>query len=495
MQCPTCGTNTPATLGRCSNCDARLPAGPLETPLSAPVSADVEAIGDKTMMVPPPTPAWAPPPAAPGGLPPAPPSSLPPPPAPSDGPSPASSGGFPAASGALPPADPESTAAWTFDPDEDDDGPVPGAGGAPAGFGAASSPSPPPPPPPSWAGNGAGPSPYGTEPPAESIVPDSWFAPARTPDEQQIDANATMVVQGQPQDQTRFDGNATMLDQGMPHPNAPFPSGMDPNGMQPGSMHGGMQPGGMQPGGMQPGGFPANGGFQGPGGPMGPSGMPVDPAYGGQAPPRSSGGVSKPLIITVAVLVVVALVTVGLVVWPDGEKKNPPAAKPPATNAPNKKVSDDKPLPVATKQQAATVHALLNASADTRRVLTVAIGKTRKCEDLPAAMEGFQRVAQRRQNQLRRTAGLKLDRLKRGEQLRAALRQSFQGSLEADQALMAWAQQAQQGCDGTPKPDAAQAPGRAAAERKATLAKKQLVRLWNPIAKQAGHSQRRWNGV
>ncbi|KAB2347867.1 hypothetical protein [Actinomadura rudentiformis] len=510
--------------------------------MSAPVAADAEVVGDKTMMVPPPTPAWAPSQdAALGGLPPAPPSTLPPPPSPAEGLStpssggfpassggfpassggfqaasgslPASSGGFPAASGSLPPADPESTAAWTFDPDDDlEDDPAPGSGpgtgGAPAAFGAA-----PPPPPPSWAGAGAGPSPYGTEPPAESIVPDSWFAPARTPDEQPqgaaqspqqqatqqwapqqppagdswsmdatqvalpahqqqqpLDASATMMDQGRPQ----FDGNATMLDQGMPHPNAPFSPGMDPHGMQP---HG-----------MQPGGYP------GPGGPMGPHGMPVDPAYGGQPPPRSSGGVSKALVITVAALVVVALVTVGLVMWPEGEKK-PPAAKPPATTAPNKKVSDDKPLPVATKQQAMAVHRLLNASAQTRRELAAAIGKTRKCEDLPAAMTGFQGVAQRRQNQLRRTNGLKLDKLSRGEQLRAALRQSFQGSLEVDQALMTWAQQAQQNCNGKPKPDATQAPGRAAAERKATLGKKQLVKLWNPIAKKTGHPQRRWNGV
>ncbi|MFI0450821.1 hypothetical protein [Actinomadura sp. 6N118] len=509
--------------------------------MSAPVAADAEVVGDKTMMVPPPTPAWAPSQdAAPGGLPPAPPSTLPPPPAPAEGFSPASSGGFPAASGphpttsgphpaasgALPPADPESTAAWTFDPDDDmDDGPAPGSGpgsgGAPAAFGAA-----PPPPPPSWAGAGAGPSPYGSEPPAESIVPDSWFAPARTPDEQSqdaaqatqqwapqsqpaeqswgmdatqvappaqhqqqpLDANATMMDQGRPQ----FDGNATMLDQGMPHPNAPFSPGMDPYG-SPGMDSYGMQPGGMDPHGMQPGGMQP-GGFPGQGGPMGPHGMPGDPAYGGQLPPRSSGGVSKVLVIAVAALVVVALVTVGLVMWPEGDKK-PPAAKPPATTAPNKKVSDDKPLPVATKQQAAAVNELLNASADTRRVLTAAIGKTRKCEDLPAAMSGFQRVAQRRQNQVRRTDGLKVDKLRRGEQLRAALRQSFQGSLEVDQALMTWAQQAQQNCNGKPKPDATQAPGRAAAERKATLGKKQLVKLWNPIAKKTGHSQRRWNGV
>ncbi|TDD60806.1 hypothetical protein, partial [Actinomadura rubrisoli] len=58
-----------------------------------------DALGDRTVMVPPPTPSWAPAPAA------------------------------PAAPGMLPPVDPESTAAWTFDPDEEPDSqgtPAPG---------------------------------------------------------------------------------------------------------------------------------------------------------------------------------------------------------------------------------------------------------------------------------------------------------------------------------------------------------------------------------
>ncbi|WP_143219631.1 hypothetical protein [Actinomadura sp. CNU-125] len=59
MQCPTCGSNTPGTLGRCSNCEAPIDVyslGP-QPPLGAPV-ADAPPAG----------PSWTPsaPPAPPG---------------------------------------------------------------------------------------------------------------------------------------------------------------------------------------------------------------------------------------------------------------------------------------------------------------------------------------------------------------------------------------------------------------------------------------------
>ncbi|MEU5876613.1 hypothetical protein [Spirillospora sp. NPDC047279] len=611
MQCPTCGTNTPATLGRCAHCNApvdqqlaSMQSGLPTPPMGAPV-AEAEAFGDRTMMVPPPTPAWAPSPESLGGtpaaaaglppeadalspmgrapspmtggspaggtppvaggssplggmsLPPPPePSSPLPPPPPAGDPSPAASGGFPAASGALPPADGESTAAWTFDPNADDDDPGSGGhggisgsngNGAQAGSFAAS----PPPPAPSWADGPNGlsaPSPYAKEQPAESIVPESWYAPVRPPREQEDPGDRTQIYSSPPPaEQPAMNGNATMLDQGMPHPGGPYPPPpgpgmdqygadqygadqygadqygadqygmsrqvMDPNGMGPYGMnqqgsdqqgfdqHGtapygdpqgmggphGMGPNGMGPNGMGPNGY-------GPGGPVDANGMPIDPAYGGQMPPRSGGGASKALIIGVAALVVVALVAVVLVVLP-GDDDKPPTAKPSASAPPTTKVSGEKPLSGPVKQQAAAVNALLNESAGTKRVLTAAMTQVGKCDTLPAAMGGFQKVAQARQSQLRRTQALKLDELPRGESLRTYLRMSFQGSLEADLALMRWAQGASRKCKGKPKPPASRAPGLASGERKATLGKRQFVKVWNPIAKKAGHPQRRWTGI
>ncbi|GAA2156306.1 hypothetical protein [Actinomadura napierensis] len=102
MQCPTCGSHTPGTLGKCSNCDAPIDVYSVG-PLPAPVPDGSAALGgtagldEKTMMVPPPTPAWA--------------------------------------SANPPPGDPESTATWTFDPDAEGYTPSGGMPALPAGNG------------------------------------------------------------------------------------------------------------------------------------------------------------------------------------------------------------------------------------------------------------------------------------------------------------------------------------------------------------------------
>ncbi|MBO2455929.1 hypothetical protein J4573_53265 [Actinomadura barringtoniae] len=600
MQCPTCGSNTPGTLGNCSNCNAPIDR---EAPLGAPVAdpANAQVAADKTMMVPPPMPAWAPPasaadqaPAIPGDLPAEPPGGLPVagtafppasgslPPAPSDafpplgneppefasgattmlngsqyglpngsngtngshgsnGSNGSMNGGAqpqggrldpasplpPAAQGSLPPADPESTAAWTFDPDADDEPAQPQSFEAPA----------PPPPPPSWANgmNAGAPSPYSTEPPAESIVPDSWFAHPRQPDEQSwndplgaptsLDSGATMMDPGGGLGggmgqgvggPGMVDPNATMMDAGRGmngHGGMHDQTMLDPGQLRPadGGQHAPTQvaPGmafdqGMPYEPYDQGPFAPNGGMGGPGGPgmQGGPGMPGDPnGYAGyQQPAPSSGGkAGKPLLIGVGALVAVAVIAVGVVMFTGDDKKDPPAAKPPASTAtkpPNtKQTGNQAPLKGPAKQQAADVNDLLDASAGTKRQLAVALGKTGKCDQLPGAISGFQNVAQRRQNQLHRTQNLELDKLQRGEEMRASLREAFQASLEVDQALLSWAQQQQSNCHGKPNPDAAHAPGRAAGEQKATAAKRRFVKLWAPVAKAAGQPARRWTGM
>ncbi|MFC6880035.1 MULTISPECIES: hypothetical protein [Actinomadura] len=383
------------------------------------------------------------------------------------------------------------------------------------------------------AGQAAG---VGAEQPAESIVPDSWFAQPRKPDSQP-EAQGPQVWTPQPQSQdqawgmdaaplaiagsppaaemTQLDGpspdGATQFVANPMMDATQFDSGTRVDGMAV-SGHGGMM--GPSPAGdpMASGGFMGNGAQMGPGGPMGPGGMgPGGPGpmgtdgqggqmngYGGfpPAPTKRSGSqASKPLIISVCALVAVALVAVAFVMWPDGEKKSPPAAKPSATGSGKQQVAQKKRLTGPARQQANAVNELLNASADTRKVLARALASTRQCKELPTAIGGFQTVAQRRQNQLRRTQNLQLDKLQNGERLRAHLRQAFQASLEVDQALLNWARSNQQRCHGKPRPDAAHVPGRAAAEQRATQAKQRFVVLWNPVAKRTSQPQRRWTQV
>ncbi|MES9539315.1 hypothetical protein [Actinomadura sp. NPDC000600] len=541
MQCPTCGNDTPGTLGKCSHCEAPIDVysvGPAVT-LAAPVAeapaagGGAEALGDRTMMVPPPTPSWAPspqPPAAPDlgmqpgpqGMPQTGPQGMPDlgpqgapefpaqpplqlyaePPATASAPT-------PAVASPLPSPGPEDTAAWTFDPNEDDD--------ASGGFST-------PPPPPAWAGGQQAPpandpappapggsNPFGLQeqpPPTESIVPDSWFAQPRKPEGE---ADATQVWGQQPpgaaQPPAFPDPEATQLAPGpgaalaMPGDQG-FGGDFDQTRMDPGypmggpPPMGGMGPGPMQQGPMQPG--PMQQGPMGPGmQPMGPMG-PGDPAFGGYPPgqfPQGQGksGTSKPLIAAVAALVTVAVGTVAFVVWPSGDDS--PSGPGPSPAASQKQVAQKNAIPPEMKQQAAALNGILNDSVDTRRILAGALGRAGKCKTLPQAIQGFQTVAQRRTNQMRRTQNLKVDKLANGERLRGSLNQALGASLQVDQVLLQWAQANQRKCKGKPRPSAAQVPGRAAAEKRATLAKRQFVVLWNPVAKKTDQPQRSWKRV
>ncbi|WP_165978444.1 hypothetical protein [Actinomadura darangshiensis] len=543
------------------------PAVPLAAPhADAPPAGAAEGIGDRTMMVPPPMPSWAPsgqpsvipdlampqpsqpqpsqpqpdlertqmaPPSPQPDFertqmaPPSPQQTSPEPPAQPplqlsvEPPSQAASAPTPATASPLPPADPEDTAAWTFDPDEDS--------------GAYSTP----PPPPAWGGGqpalpanekpalpsgGAPSNPFGLAeqgPPTESIVPDSWFAQPRKPEGPEADATQVWGQQqpGGAQPHTMLDADATQLapgpmppggqgfggdldqtrmEQGSPMAAPPLMGPMNQGPMGPGPGPGQMGPGQMGPGQMGPG--PMGPGMQ-PMGQMGPGG----PGYGGYPPgqmgpgqmqPGGQGksGTNKPLVAAVAALVTVAAGAVLFVVWPSGGD-DASAGGNPSTAASQEPVAQKNTIPPETKQQAATLNKVLNDSVDTRRILAGALGRAGKCKTLPKAIQGFQSVAHRRTNQLNRTKALKVDKLANGERLRGSLSQALTASLQVDQVLLQWAQANQRHCKGKPKPSAAQVPGRAAGEKRATTAKKQFVVLWNPVAKKTDQPQRSWKRV
>ncbi|MBW8485315.1 hypothetical protein [Actinomadura parmotrematis] len=447
MQCPTCGTHTPGTVGPCPNCDA---------PLGAPAAP---GLGDRTIVAPPP-PSWTP--AAP----------------------------------ATPDSESESTAPWKFDPGADDEPPARQA--APGAL--------PVPPPPAWGAQA------GAEQEPESIVPDSWYAKPRRPEPEPgpqqwtpqpappaDEATQKWTPQGQAQPMAAPVADATQQQWGQ---QAPAADGWgaapqqqqqwapqqdqwngqqqwgrpgDQNATQVAPMGGGMPPYG------QPGDFHQQGDFQQPG------------DFQQQRP--SGGGPSKPLLIGVSALVAVAVAAVGIVVFSKDDDGGKPKAQATSPSTGKRPVAQQKPLSQAAKEQAAAVNALLNTSADARQALTHGLAAARSCKTLPASVGDFQRVAQRRKAQLARTAALEVDETPNGERMRARLKESYQASLEVDQALQVWALKAQRHCKGKPKPDAGHAPGRAAAEQRATAAKKQFVALWNPVAKKSGQPVRAWNNV
>ncbi|HEY8479439.1 MAG TPA: hypothetical protein VIL71_06360 [Spirillospora sp.] len=384
-----------------------------------------------------------------------------------------------------PPADPEDTAAWTFNPDEDDDEP---AASAPSG-GASAEPGPVP------NAFGAAPQPE----PREPIVPESWFARPRKPDPQDVEPTQTWGAQ-QPgaEGQQSPDSGATQIAPPMPDAGAPggppspmgYPGDLEQTRMDQGSPMGGPPMGApMEQGAPMGQGMPM--------GPMGGPGQgPGDPAFG--VPPQgasSGGGTSKPLLAAVAALVTVAVGSVVFVLWPSGD--NPSAsAQPTASSSPsNKQVAQKNQIPTETKRQAAVLNKILDDSVATRRVLAGALSRAGKCKTLPQAIKGFEQVAQRRRNQIARTRNLEVDKLANGERLRASLTEALTASLQVDQVLLQWARKNRRNCKGRPKPSAAQVPGRAAIERRATTAKQRFVVLWNPVAKKTGQPQRSWKRV
>ncbi|WP_119726975.1 hypothetical protein [Thermomonospora amylolytica] len=484
MQCPRCGENTPGTLSGCARCGA--PVDRRTDPQAAQPGGTGSAAPslDVTMLDP-----QQPAPQAPA----TPEAGLPPLDAPPPAPWAANmtmvdplgglpgvpDGGRDAAGQAPAPAESaqeeepgEDTQAWTMPPDDEDEDDAPQAGlpALPA----------PPPPAPAWAAGPAG------QAGGEALVPDSWFAEPRPPaPEGAVEQPGGLPDAGMPQPWAQSPAPAAL-----PAP-VGMPGGYDAPGADQGWSPQGVEQGWQTAPGMQPGGDPYQDPYQQPAAGYGNATAVYEGGYPppGEYPAAQGGGgrSNKPLAIGVAVLVMVALVAVGLVLWPDGG--GTAAATGPSASATPRSASEPKPTKArpsaATVAQARQVHALLNASADTRNALGRALSAAARCKTLPAAIQGFQQVAVRRNNQIQRTRALKVDQLKEGEKLRASLLRSFQLSLEVDQAFLAWAQKARSGCKGRPKRDADYRRGNTLSAQ-ATVAKKRFTLLWNPIARDVG---------
>lgn len=182
---------------------------------------------------------------------------------------------------------------------------------------------------------------------------------------------------------------------------------------------------------------------------------------------------SKPLVFAVVGLVVVALLAVASVLWPDGPEKSAAGSSPAAV----KPASASDP---AARQQATAMNSLLNASAASRGELGRALAAAKKCRGLPGAIRGMQRVAHQRREQLTRAQTLNVNALPSGTQLRAHLIRSIQLSLSVDHAYLTWAQGAQ-GCKGRPKADANYRRG-GQLSAQASVSKQRFAALWAPVA-------------
>ncbi len=111
------------------------------------------------------------------------------------------------------------------------------------------------------------------------------------------------------------------------------------------------------------------------------------------------------------------------------------------------------------------------------------------CGTVTGDLGAVQQVVQERQGQAGAASRLRVDLLIGGEDLRQALKDMTQRTLEADQAYLSWAQDAQSG-DCT---DAGKSSAIENANQQAADAKRHFVDLWNALATQFGQPTYVWN--
>ena len=150
-----------------------------------------------------------------------------------------------------------------------------------------------------------------------------------------------------------------------------------------------------------------------------------------------------------------------------------------------------KPDAGASAQQAAAVNQVLKSGKAARGHLPSPL---RTCHDVSAGVPGFQQVVRDRQQELSRSRGLNVDRLRDGSSLRRSMIAAYQTSLNADRAYLAWAQEIRaRRCGGRTAPLTAHYKDAISANEKAGPAKRQVVALWRPIAKDHGLPTYVWN--
>ncbi|MFF3275648.1 hypothetical protein ACFYWU_32635 [Streptomyces chrestomyceticus] len=147
--------------------------------------------------------------------------------------------------------------------------------------------------------------------------------------------------------------------------------------------------------------------------------------------------------------------------------------------------------PVAA--QAKGLDALLKDSNNSRDAVIGAVKSIKSCDNLDAAAKDLRDAAQQRNDLVSRLAKLPVDKLPGSGELTAALNEAWKSSASADNHYAAWAGQVK-GKKGCPKGKArgGKEPAKGNADSgRATKAKQQAAKLWNPIAQKYGLTERR----
>jgi hypothetical protein len=143
--------------------------------------------------------------------------------------------------------------------------------------------------------------------------------------------------------------------------------------------------------------------------------------------------------------------------------------------------------------QAAQINNLLDASAASRQSLASAVQDVGNCTNLSSATSAISTVASQRASEYDQASRLSAGALPDGAALKFDLLSALHYSVAADKDFLAWAQQ-NAGCQGTAPVNAAYNAG-LRASGKAVTAKKNFLRLWNPVASNQGFPTRSEGGI
>ncbi|MCF2529478.1 hypothetical protein [Yinghuangia soli] len=226
-------------------------------------------------------------------------------------------------------------------------------------------------------------------------------------------------------------------------------------------------------------------------------------ASGGPGSGRGGGGVPRNVmvigaVVAAVVLVVAALFASGALGGDDDKAKNAGGSGSPS-GSPSGAASSAPPAQPA-KTQVQQMDELLQVSAGSRAKVSQAVSEIQKCGDaITTAVQTLNDAAAQRDEQVANLDRLKVDQIDRGTELVDWLRKAWTASAAADRSLAAWGQENADGeCAEEDGKKAKSTDDKRAADRAsgdATRAKNEAVKIWNPVAGQAGLKSRTANDI
>ena len=213
----------------------------------------------------------------------------------------------------------------------------------------------------------------------------------------------------------------------------------------------------------------------------------VDPSPSG---PRRRA--LRPLLAAAAVAAVIIAAVAGVALSKRSAPAQPTASslagRSPSPSATGVSATSSPSETELAAQQAAALGTLLTSSAAARTALHQAVTQVGACANLPGAVSKLQDVVNQRSSEYGRASALATSALPGGAKVKSALVAALDSSLKADQEYLAWAREQQSGgC--TPISQSSAYHAAFSASQQADAAKRDFVRIWNPVAARYGIAQ------